>query len=250
MKFSALPIILILLPSIVLKAQQNHALRGKMLFLNSGKKPAIGVEISGSILRVEKATSTYTTEDGSYELLFPNSRVGHSVDLNIGSTDSKGASVELVNDKEVRICRIPANPSDQFEIIVCRKGQRDEIAQAYYKIIKTSADKALAKKEEEYNELHLARQKDYERIATLSTELIELQKQVDSVAIYKEALRIASINKDNASDRMLKYIGCIEDGGIIQDCLSFLNEQEATKEGKKGVKNLTILRAGSGGDFA
>ena len=99
--------------------QQNNTLRGKMLFLNSGKTPAVGVEISGSIKKIENANTVYTSNNGTYELVFPNARVGYPVKLLIGNEDESGKSIELVNNKEVGICRIPAQATDEFEIIVC-----------------------------------------------------------------------------------------------------------------------------------
>jgi hypothetical protein len=48
-------IILSTLISSVSFAQTNNTLRGKMLFLNSNKNPAQGVEIKGSIEKIERS---------------------------------------------------------------------------------------------------------------------------------------------------------------------------------------------------
>ena len=54
---------------------QNNSLNGKVLFLNSGNNPAVGVEISGSITidstTIINANTVYTAADGSYRLVFP-----------------------------------------------------------------------------------------------------------------------------------------------------------------------------------
>ena len=213
-----------------LQGQENNTLGGKMLFLSSGKSPAKGVEIAGSIEGTTKANTVYTLNDGAYHLVFQTAKTGHRVQLTIGNIDGEGKSIELVNDKEIANCRIPANATDEFEIIVCRKGERDLTAQRYYKIIKTSSDIALAQKENEYKQLLLVTKKDYEKIATLSAELANLQQQTDSLAIYKEAFSIASINKDNASQRVLRYLQLLEEGKSIQQAREALSIQNAAKD--------------------
>lgn len=211
-------------------AQQNNMLRGKMLFLNSGKEPAIGVEIYGTIGGEEQTNLVYTNNDGSYQLVFQNAREGHRVSINIGDEDENGKSIEIVNSKELELCRIPAIATDEFEIIVCRKGARNLVAQKYYQIIKTSVDIELAKKEEEYNILVNEREKNYKRIAELSTKITRLQKEADSLVIYKEAFEIASINKDNASKRVLRYIQSLDKGKSIQEAREILSIKGASND--------------------
>jgi len=225
----------IFLITISLNGQENTKLRGKILFLNSKKKPAIGVEISGSV-KNEKANSTYSIDDGSYQLKFPNARIGFPVKLIIGNTDKNNTRIELVNDKELELCKIPAQIADEFEIIVCRKGERDIIAQRYYKIIKTSSDIALAKKEKEYNELLASKEKDYVKIARMSSELARLEKLTDSLTISKEAFNIASINKDNASKRVLRYIQLLDEGKTIQEAREALSIKKAALDLTQGMK--------------
>lgn len=216
--------------------QQNNLLRGKVLFLNSGKTPAVGVEVSGSIKGMEKANSVYTLNDGAYQLIFPNARDGYSVHLNIGSQDEGGRIIEVVNGKEVENCRIPAVATDEFEIIVCTKGSRDLVAQRYYKILKTSADIALAQKEKEYYTLQNERQKDFTKIAKLTAELAKLQEQTDSLTIYKEAFQIASINKDNATRRVLRYIQLLDEDKSVQEARKELSIGGASKDWDKGLE--------------
>lgn len=209
---------------------QNNILRGQIAYLNSSKKPAAGVKVAGTIKAVEASNSTHTSNEGAFELEFPKARTGHLVDLVIGDTDEKNVAIEVVNTKELEICRIPATVTEVFKIIVCKKGERDLAAQHYYKIFKTSSDLALKEKEKQLNTLLNERQKDYTKIADLTATLDKLQKQADSSTIYQEAFRIASINKDNASKRVLRYIKLLDEGKSVQEAREALSVKEAAKE--------------------
>ncbi len=216
---------IILFSCYVNRAQPNNIFRGKVLYLNSGKKPAVGVEINGSI-KEEHSNSVYTNNDGSFELKFPNARVGYLVELSVGDTDVNGQNIELVNDREVSNCRIGTKNTKDFEIIVCKKGERDLVVQKYYHIIKTSSDVALAQKEKEFQALLTAKQKDHNKISKLSAEIAQLQQQMDSLTIYKEAFRIASINKDNATKRVLHYLKLLSEGKSIQEARKVFRSKE------------------------
>ncbi|MCB0376075.1 MAG: hypothetical protein KDD04_09175, partial [Sinomicrobium sp.] len=209
-------------------AAQNNSLGGKILYLNSGKTPAAGVEISGKSEKLGKANAVYSDSEGVYRLVFPKSGVGHVVELSVGDTDANGQAMEVVNDSELRICRIPEDPSEVFEIIVCKKGERDLDAQKYYKVIKSSADKALAAKKAEWSRLVDQEGKDYKAIAALIEEIDRLEKQADSMSIYKEAYRMASINKDNATKRVLDYLELLNKGESIQEARKVLSVEKAT----------------------
>lgn len=235
-------------------AQQNNTLRGKILYLNSAKTPAIGVKISGKVKGVgmEHANVQYTTSKGSFELVFPAKRDGHQVNLVIGAEDELGQAIEVVNDKEVEICRIPAIANEEFEIIVCPKGARDLVAKRYYNIIKTSADLALEEKQMELDSLLSAKEKNYEQITTLSEQIGRLKKQTDSLVIYRTAWRIASINKDKAGERVLKYIAALDSGKTIQEALEYLSVKLAGKQAGEAInafyeaiEELVLLADGS-----
>lgn len=234
MKYMLLTV-LCLAGSISLFAQSNQSLRGKVLYLSSGKSPAVGVEVSGIIQDTEQANTVYSTDAGDYQLVFPRGRAGHPVALTIGDRDARDTQIELVNIREVEECRIPASANEKFEIIVAVKGSRDLVAQRYYKIIKTSADIALEKSRKELNQLFLQQKKDYQKIADLSSTIQELEKKSDSLSIYKEAFRIASINKDKASKRVLNYLQLLDEGKSIQEARGALSIQEASKELSQGL---------------
>jgi tetratricopeptide (TPR) repeat protein len=213
--------------------QSNNLLKGVILYQNSNKKPAIGVQISASIIisdTIENTNQKYTNDSGEYELIFANSRPGHSVKLLIGTTDRYDEVIEVVNNTEVDICRIPAIASTIFKIIVCPKGSRDLAAERYYKIIKSSSRKALNEKQKQLDILLKEREIDYNKITALTNKIARLRQQADTLAIYKEAYRIASINKDDASDRMKKYIQLLDEGVSIQEAREALNVGEATKQ--------------------
>jgi hypothetical protein len=224
--------------------ENNKILRGKVLFQNSKCTPATGVAVSG-IIKVEKeeyANKNYTDSKGQYELKFPLARKGHPVKLTIGNTDKTGQELEVVNEKEISLCRIPANASQEFEIIVCPKGARDVAARKYYNILKNSAEKAYEQMQQEFRVLTEAQNKDYTTIQQVADDLTKLQEQIyDSIAIYKEAMAIASINKDGVNDRVLNYLKLLDEGKSIQEARKELSISKASKDMEQGI---TLFRAG------
>jgi tetratricopeptide (TPR) repeat protein len=225
--------------------ENNKILRGKVLFQNSNFTPATGVAVSG-IIKVEKeeyANKNYTDSKGQYELKFPLARKGHPVKLTLGKEDSKGQELEVVNEKEVSLCVIRANASQEFEIIVCPKGARDVAARKYYKILKSSAEKAYAKMQKELRALNSSQSTDYKSIQQIANELDKLQNQLnDSIALYKEAFAIASINKDGANRRVLKYLKLLDEGKSIQEARKALSIPMASIDMENGIKQ---FRAGA-----
>ncbi|MEM7371812.1 MAG: tetratricopeptide repeat protein [Bacteroidota bacterium] len=214
----------------------NNSLRGKILFLSSGKQAAKGVKISGRINELEHANAVYTSSSqGEFELTFPTARDGFAVELQIGETDQEGNEIEVVNERAVEACQIPAQVTDEFTIIVAIKGSRDAVALRYYNIFNISIQDALQHAEQEWARLVADPDKDYQKIQELSAWIDKTKKQQDSVALYKEAYRIASINKDFASDRILKYLKLLDEGKQIQEALKVLQPHEAMQEGRAGI---------------
>ena len=231
--------------------QSQASILGKVYFLNSkyetGKTtPGVNVQI-----RAEGSNGDYSKSDGSYSLRFDQMDAGAVVNIGLGNrnniiTDGNNKTLEWVNKKDLETATIPKTAAEKpIDIIVCPKGYRDLAAQKYYKIIKTSSDVALAQKERDYNQLLKAQKKDYDKLSQLSAELADLQKKTDSIAIYKEALFLASINKDNASKRVLTYLELLEEGKSIQDARKALSIkgaaidlEESTKVFKAAVEEL------------
>jgi tetratricopeptide (TPR) repeat protein len=231
-----------------LSAQQqenNKILRGKVLFQNSNYMPAVGVSVSGVIyVNKEKYVSNkvYTDSKGQYELSFPLARIGHSVKLTIGETDNTGQELEVVNEKEISFCRIPVYANQEFKIIVCPKGSQDLAARKYYKILKNSAELAYEKLQEEFRTLIQTQNKDYKTIQEVVDNLTKLHQLSDSIAIYKEAMAIASINKDGVNERVLNYLKLLDEGKSIQEAREALSISKALNDMDKGI---TLFRFGA-----
>ena len=226
------------------QTENNKILRGKVLFQNSNYTPAVGVSVSGKIKleKEENTNSVYTDSQGTYQLKFPLARKGHPVKLTIGKEDEKGQELEVVNETEISLCRIPANANQEFKIIVCPKGSRDIAARKYYNILKNSAELAYEKMQEEFRALINSQNKDYKTIQEVADDLTKLQNQLsDSIALYKEAMAIASINKDGVNERVLEYLELLDEGISIQEARKTLSISKASKDMEKGIK---LFRAG------
>ena len=224
--------------------ENNKILRGKVFYQSSNYTPVEGVSISGIIIvgKEENANTQYTNAKGEYELKFPLARKGHPVRLTIGKTAGNGQQLEVVNEREVSLCHIPANANQEFKIIVCPKGTRDMAARRYYKILKSSAEKEYEKLQKEFIAISQAQNKDLNSIQQLADELSKLQSQLnDSVRMYKEAYAIASINKDGANRRVLKYLKLLDEGKSIQEARKALSVPMASIDMENSI---LLFRAG------
>ncbi len=230
MKFPVFHIVFCCIFTLQLTAQQNHTFRGKVLYMSSGKKAAVGVEVSGTIKDISSANPVYTTDDGDFQLIFPEAVIGRRVHLTIGKTDSEGQEIELVNQRAINSVRIPAIATHEFEIVIAKKGERDSMAQKYYGIFKTSAQRELDKILKKIASLETQHNKDYEKIQTLRNQYAKLERQNDSISIYREAYRLASINRDNASERVKKYLDLLDEGKSIQEAREELSVAAAAEE--------------------
>ncbi len=215
-------------------------IKGKIVYLNSGKKPAVGVEV-----RAQGSNGDYSKSDGAYTLIFPQKKVGNTVYLEVGEDivvrGNKTKKIELVNEKELKTVNIPSDPENApLKIIVCPKGFRDKYAQKYYKIIKTKSDYLLAKKKKEIASLKEKLGAKSSLIKELQQELKIAEKQNDSLKIYQQAMEIASINKDDASRRLKEYIEALDAGVDIDIAQKILSTKKAYKEAldsKKSIEN-------------
>lgn len=212
--------------SLLLVSGQNTQFAGVILFQSSGKKPAVKVGVRD---KQKEANTFYSTETGKFNLIYPNKKPGDKIELQIDSYDGNNTPIEVVNDKELKNY-ISTDPNEMHEIIVCKKGQRDIAAQKYFKIIKTSADRELFKVKTQLDYYIIQADKNYDTVQILFKRLDELKRQNDSISIYKEAFEIASINKDRANDRVLRYIQLLDEGKSIQDARKELDIKKAAKE--------------------
>lgn len=235
--------LVLVLPTNNTLAQDNQLLNGKVYYLNSESTPAVGVEVSGKVYGNEVANVVFSKEDGSYQLVFPEARVGHRVDLNVGDKNAKGETLEIVNDAEVSWCLVPARSSEVFEIIVCRKGERDEAAMKYYRILKSAREKELERSYAELERLGNQQSSQHrEEIRNLQKTINLLQRDSDSLSIYRKAFDIASINRDKASDRMINFLNLLDQGKSLEEAEKALDGQEALKELRAAVRESNEAR--------
>lgn len=218
------------------------SLIGSAYYLNSKVETGARVPAPHIQIQADGSNGDYTNTDGGYRLYFSQHHPGGVVALRVGNadrqiTDGKGNVLEWVNQTDLETVVLPKKPEDRpVQIIVCPKGYRDQAAQRYYRILKTSSDRALREKEKEFFALQKQQKLDYARIAALSSELEKLQQQNDSVAIYKEAFRIASINQDDASKRVVRYIQLLEEGESVQEARKVLSIEGAAIELQAAVR--------------
>ncbi|AUP81231.1 tetratricopeptide repeat protein [Flavivirga eckloniae] len=235
-RFNILILNIFILFCLNLRAQTQ--LKGKVFQQNSG-----WTAVEGIFVTEENSNGDYSKADGSFTLEFNSKVSGETVYPKIGlkvnnfAIDKFGKIWELVNERELEHVEIPIESTveNELKIIIAPKGQRDLVAQKYYRIIKTSADLALAQKEKEFLKLERSKQKDYEKINRLTSQLASLQGKADSITIYKEAIRIASINKDSAPKRILRYIELLNKGKSIVEAREALNIKDALSDIDKSM---------------
>lgn len=237
MKNLLLHSLITILTCLSLPGQQNQAFRGKVLYLNSGGQPAIGVQVSGKTLDAANSNIVYTTAAGDFSLLFPWAKNGQRINIEVGKDDARGQTIEVVNIREIEQCRMPANGTDVFEVIVCVQGTRERVAQKYYHIIRNSTMKEIERLRREVKQMILAKTQDYVLIGELTEKITKLQEQTDSISLYREAYRMASINRDNATARMVKYLELLEQGESIEEALKVLDSNKASEELERNIQS-------------
>ncbi len=201
---------------------------GTVVYLNSGKKPAVGVEI------IAKGSSgDYSKSEGDYILNFPHNKAGTTVYPEIGNeiviNGSKIKKIELVNSEKLEAVNLPLEPtSAPLKIIVCPKGYRDEAAKKYYKIIRTEEKRILNKKNKELIAIKEKLGASHNLVKNLQDEIAHLKSQTnDSLKIYKEALEIASINRDDANQRVNDFLDALDAGIKIEEARKVLDTKKA-----------------------
>lgn len=225
MKYFFTVFILVLLAS---KGLSQSVLIGNVYYQSSGRTPAVGVEIVA-----EGSNGDHSKDMGEFTLMFPVYDKGRSVNVSLGGdmADARGKKIELVNGRELQRINLPDKAENSpIEIIVCPKGSRDLAAQKYYRIFKTSADIALANTKKELDLLLNEREKDYQKISDMIGQIGKLEQQIDSLRLYKDAFYISSINKDDASRRVLEYMRLLDEGKSIQEAREVLSPKEASEE--------------------
>ena len=204
---------------------------GTVVYLNSGKKPAVGVEI-----KAKGTSGDYSKSEGDYILNFPHSKAGTTVYPEIGDeiviNGSKIKKIELVNSENLETVNLPLEPSTApLKIIVCPKGYRDEAAKKYYNIIRTEERRILNKKNKELTSIKEKLGDSHNLVINLQAEIAHLKSQTnDTLKIYKEALEIASINRDDANQRVNDFLDALDAGVKIEDARKALSTKKAFLE--------------------
>lgn len=232
-------IIILLLTFSSINILSQTKIIGNVVYLNSKKQPAIGVEITAF-----GSSGDTSKDDGNYVLNFPNTRAGTTVYPTIGDeiviNGKTIKKIELVNTEKLKTVNIPSDPNKApLKIIVCPKGYRTNAAQAYYKIIKSSSEnekvklkKQIADLKQKFgasNNLLQKKQLEFDRIQKIAN---------DSLKLYKEALAYASINRDDAADRVLLFLDALDAGMDIEEARKELSTEKAFNEALEHEKGI------------
>ncbi len=227
-----LKISIILLISSSLYSQSK--LNGVVTYYNSGGILAKGIKVSAL-----GCNSVYTN-DGQFQLEFESKVSGDNVNLILGNTDENGASIEIINLKEIEALRIPSDPENEIiRIYICKAGQRQELARQYYNILSNNLEKEYLKRIDLLiSEVsHNTSEKKVENHLLSQIEILK-KKQSDALTeLEKTAIFIASINKDIASDIVKNAIESLENDNNIDIALSILNSVQLERAYQNSLKD-------------
>ena len=168
---------------------QVYSLKGVVLMQSSNSTPISGVRISDF-----GANTTFTNDDGHFQLMYANKRPGHVIKLFV---EKEG--FEVINQKELETLILPSDPNYVIKIILAREGERDQAALRYYQIFESSIAKSFDEKLKEiqirYDSLGKLKSKEYE------AEIARLQAQKNaSISSSKElAENFSKVDLDNSS---------------------------------------------------
>ncbi len=197
------------------------SISGVIYYMNSGGKPADGVEVSAF------GCGSVYSKNGTFTLNCSGKKAGQKVKLIVGSTDGQGNNIEVVNSRQMEWLRLSDNPNDEpIEIIVCYAGQRDKAALRFYDILVEANTKdyetRLASIEDKLEQTNLA---THGQIVLLE-QIYELKRQREEVLekLEEQAHFIANINQDKASDLVKSAIQKIEQQEGINAALTILND--------------------------
>lgn len=175
----------------------------------------------------KRAQSSVTDAQGSFKLIL----VGVEADSSFQFKVEKG-ELEVVNFSELKAV---AGQKEKVEIYMAEPKYVADFRNKIYQVGKTSAEKALEKRQEQLM-AELAAEKDAnerneEKIISLSTELSNLF--LESTKIKDRADYLADkyerVNLDIASDRYLKAFRFFQEGNL-EEAKSILSESKKTAE--------------------
>lgn len=236
-----------ILISLIINAHtQTEAIefRGKVFFFKSDRTPAKGVSVSAKLTDFDVfATPVYSTSDGSFTLCFSKKAIDDlnlnydpTIDIKVSSETEDGIQIEVVNDRLIDNFNLYEKRNTP-EIIVCKKGEREESALIFYGLVKASLIERLSSAEDSIEMLREAGIEHDSEIKGLESDIMLLEKQLsDSVSNYKEALRLASINTDSSSEEVKNYIEGLTKGRTFSELEGVMNPKKAFSI---GVNNMT-----------
>jgi len=200
----------------------QSTLNGVIYYQNSNGKSARGVEISAF-----GCNAPPSDENGMFILTCITKKAGETIKLIVGSEDSSGKAIEVVNDKVLDYLRIPDKPDHYpIEIIVCYAGEKNKTAMKYYNLLeRVNAQEyeiRLASIENKLQQNNL----DANIIAFLTKQMDALRKEKEAILekIEEQAIFIASINQDKASDLVKFAIQKIELEEDVEGALLVLED--------------------------
>ncbi|MCB9283132.1 MAG: tetratricopeptide repeat protein [Lewinellaceae bacterium] len=230
---------------------QNAQLTGIVLYQNSGGEPAEGVQISAL-----GANSLFSNSVGMFELKFRYKKAGDRVKVIVGDTDCDGESIRVVNAKQLEHLRIPSDPDEVCEVIVCYSKDFDEAALRYYGIIVKTTEKAYETRLKAIEKELAQDNLNQKMTASLIAQRNKLRVKRDSALrkAEEQAESFASINKDNASELVNEALRKIEEDGDVESALAVLDNAKLEKayQGalyKKLESEAEIRRVLEGYDF-
>ena len=227
----------------------SQTLQGTATYLNSGSRPAAGVDISAF-----GASTVPTTDAGMFILKFPDKKPGDKVKIIVGSKDKTGTNLELVNDKVISQVRIPSRPDDDIiEIVVCKVGQRNDAALRYNGIIVKTINETTEKRLQEIDKKLGAVKIDAETITSLQNEKEHLAAERDSALAKAEeqALFMASINLDKANQLVKEAMAKVDNMQDIAGAIAVLDNEilyqaylDASEKRKRATAEISQVVAG------
>ncbi len=204
----------------------QSSLSGNVYFLNSKKKPAIGVQIIA-----EDSNNDYSKSDGSYQLHFPNKKAGDRIVLSTSATDGEGNQIVLANKKVVGQCRIPSSASDRFEIVVADSLTFVKNSKIYVQSLLKMKKAELRKLRQLLEEQNQSGQQTELEKNLLVNKLVKLEKDLGLAhkELKEKAAYLALFNLDNAPDFTEKTLRALRGAKDIDEVLKAIDQDKLYK---------------------
>jgi tetratricopeptide (TPR) repeat protein len=218
-------VIVLAMVIVVSKIQAAAVLRGVVQLNELGGSPMGNVEVSAV-----GGNPNNTGVDGQFTFKFPNKNPGDTIFLN-----ARKEGYVVVNDVQLDLLQLPANPDDRVvKIILCKEGDREEMARRLYRL------KSIEGIEAEY------KKKLEEARNAGAAELAKLRQQRDQAkgTVEKTAEELAKI-KPGAGSELYQTAKRLLLDGKVEEAQTTLKEEElrefskAAKEKKAEAEKAT-----------